>query len=396
MLPYRTVVLELTEQCPHACRHCYNFWRDDRAKTVTPETLDRKSVRDLVRRIKRETALEQVAISGGEPLLRSDLPGILQDILAEGLTPVVITSGAMLTPRRVKRLPREVILEVTLFGADAELHDNIVGRKGTLARVIEGVARARSHGCNLVISVVVSALNVHEVGRALELGIALGAEGFLLNRMNLTPPTMAAADLVMTQRQLEQMLASAERVAVDYEATISVSVPIPACVVEPSRFPHLHFGWCPRGGEEAYYTVSHDGKLRPCNHSSRVLGDLRTSTFTDLTQGAPAREFWAPLPAQCTTCEHPLRDVCRGGCTAASDECYGTRERWDPVIDLALGKSAPAMPQPRGHDRAAWPQVSLLTVRSPSSTYVDLECSWLSSPTQRSGETQNGIRRSRS
>ena len=69
MLPYRTVVLELTEQCPHACRHCYNFWRDDRAKTVTPQTLDRTALRDLVRRIKKETALEQVAISGGEPLL---------------------------------------------------------------------------------------------------------------------------------------------------------------------------------------------------------------------------------------------------------------------------------------------------------------------------------------
>jgi PqqA peptide cyclase len=344
MLPYRTIVWEATSQCMHRCVHCYNSWRDDRPRTITPATLARDEVRALVRRIKQETALEQVAVSGGEPLLRPDLPGILQDILDEGLNPVVITSGTPLTAARVKRLPKETMLEVTLFGADAELHDRIVGRKGTLRRVIEGVARAREHGCRLVVSVVVSALNVHDVRRALELGIALGAEGFLLNRMNLTPPTMRDASLVMSREQLEEMLAAAEAVAADYDAPIAVSVPIPACVVDLEAYPHLHFGWCPRGGADAYYTISHDGTLRPCNHSSVVLGDLRKNSFSELTESARAREFWAPLPAECAECDHPLRDVCRGGCPAASDECYGTRERWDPMIDVALRRRERALP----------------------------------------------------
>lgn len=341
MLPYRTIVLEVTEACPHACLHCYNHWREHRARTVTADTLDRAEIRDLVRRIKRETALEQVAISGGEPLLRSDLPGILADLAAEGLTAVVITSGALLTPARVERLPRGTVLEVTLFGADPELHDRIVGRKGTLRRVIEGVARARAHGCRLVVSVVVGALNAHEVRRALELGIALGAEGFLLNRMNLSRATLAmAATLAPSRDQLEHMLREAEAVAAETDASISVSVPVPACVVDPRAYPHLHFGWCPRGGDEAYYTVSHDGTLRPCNHSSVVLGDLVGRSFAELTTSAAARAFWSPMPAECRTCDHPLRDSCRGGCPAASDECYGTRERWDPIIDTTSGKPA--------------------------------------------------------
>jgi radical SAM protein with 4Fe4S-binding SPASM domain len=339
MLPYRTIVWEATSQCLHRCRHCYNFWRDDRPRTITPTTLARAEVRELVRRIKGETALEQVAVSGGEPLLRADLPDILQDLIDDGLNCVVITSGTPLTAARVARLPRGTMLEVTLFGADAELHDRIVGRTGTLQRVIEGVARAREHGCLLVVSVVVSALNVHEVRNALELGIALGAEGFLLNRMNLTPQTMRDAELVMTQTQLRQMLAHAEAVAVAYDAAIAVSVPIPACVVDPADYPHLHFGWCPRGSSEAYYTVSHDGMLRPCNHSSRVLGDLRKHSFSELTQGARARDFWAPVPKACERCEHSLRDLCRGGCPAASDECYGTSTRWDPLIDVALPRA---------------------------------------------------------
>lgn len=347
-LPYRTVVLEVTEACPHACVHCYNFWRERRARTVTASTLDRGAIRDLVRRLKCETALEQVAISGGEPLLRPDLPDILADILEEGLSAVVITSGALLTPTRVKRLPRDTALEVTLFGADAELHDRIVGRHGTLRRVIEGVARAREHGCQLFVSVVVSALNAHDVRRALELGIALGAEGFLLNRVNLSRATMPGAEaLAPSREQLMQMLRDADDVAVEYAAPISVSVPVPPCVVDPAAYPNLHFGWCPRGGVDAYYTVSHDGGLRPCNHSSVVLGNLRGQSFAELTGSATARDFWAPVPAECRACEHPLRELCRGGCPAASHECYGTRDRWDPIIDATRGMPAALLrPQP--------------------------------------------------
>jgi radical SAM protein with 4Fe4S-binding SPASM domain len=147
-----------------------------------------------------------------------------------------------------------------------------------------------------------------------------------------------AASLAPSREQLEQMLRDAEEVAAEYDAPISVSVPVPACVVDPAAYPHLHFGWCPRGGAEAYYTVSHDGALRPCNHSSVVLGNLRTQSFAELTASSAARNFWSPVPAECQACEHPLRDVCRGGCPAASDECYGTRKRWDPIIDMTRGQ----------------------------------------------------------
>jgi len=337
MLPHRNVVVELTEACPHACLHCYNYWREQRARTVTERTLTRDELRALVRRIRQDTALEQVALSGGEPMLRTDLPGIVADLVDQGLVPVVITSGALLTPTRVRRLPAGTVLEITLFSADAGVHDRIAGRRGAMQRVVAGAVRAVGHGCRLAVSVVVNAFNAHDVRRALELGIALGAEGLLLNRINLTRHTLPQADALVPDRaQLAEMLAAAESVAAEFDAPIAVSVPIPPCVVDPAGYPHLHFGWCPRGGEEAYYTVSHDGHLRPCNHSSVVLGDLRSQSFAELAGGPAARAFWAPVPAACVDCEHPLAARCRGGCPAASDECFGTRTHWDPIVDVAL------------------------------------------------------------
>jgi radical SAM protein with 4Fe4S-binding SPASM domain len=335
MTLFERIVLEVTEACPHACLHCYNFWRDQRTRVLAPETLRRSEIRSLVRRIMDDAPLKQVGLSGGEPLLRSDLAGIVADLFEEELSVVVVTSGALLTEARLARFPKETIFEITLFSADAALHNRIAGRPGAFQRVLEGAVSLLRRGCRLAVTVVVNRLNAHDVRRTLELGIALGADGFLLNRVNLSRLTLPAAGWLMpTAEQLRQALDAAEGVAREYGATIAVSVPIPPCIVDPTPYRNLHFGWCPRGGSESYYTVSHHGLLRPCNHSSVVLGDLRRRSFAELVNSRRAAEFWAPIPEPCQVCHHPMGNLCQGGCPAASDECYGTRKLWDPVVEI--------------------------------------------------------------
>lgn len=342
MALHEYLVVEVTEACPHACVHCYNYWREDRSPVFSPETLRRKDILELVRKIRRDTPLRTVALSGGEPLLRPDVAGICMDLANDGLRVAVITSGALLTRERARQFPAGTTFEITLFGADAALHDRIVGRAGAFGRVLNGAASALEHGCSVVVSVVLNRLNAGHTRDALELGIALGADAFLLNRMNVSRLTLPhAAQLVPTVKQLKDALAAAESVAAEYEAGIAVSVPIPPCVIDPAPYSHLLFGWCPRGGPKAYYTVSHNGLLRPCNHSSFVLGDLRKQSFEEMVNSRKASTFWAPVPTECRACAHPLRDVCRGGCPAASDECYGTRRRVDPFVNVARPASSP-------------------------------------------------------
>jgi radical SAM protein with 4Fe4S-binding SPASM domain len=121
---------------------------------------------------------------------------------------------------------------------------------------------------------------------------------------------------------------------------IAVSVPIPPCVVDLKPYQHLLFGWCPRGrSADVYYTVSHNAMLRPCNHSSVILGDLRKQSFTELVKSRRAAAFWRPVPAACQKCVLPGHKLCRGGCPAASDECYGTRRRWDPIVEVSQNMS---------------------------------------------------------
>lgn len=114
------------------------------------------------------------------------------------------------------------------------------------------------------------------------------------------------------------------------------SVPIPPCVVDISKYPDIHFGWCPRGGDNAYYTVGTDGLLRPCNHSSTVLGDLRGEGFAEIISREKCRLFWQRVPEFCKSCTHPLKNECMGGCRAAADEFYGSQDRADPICELTM------------------------------------------------------------
>jgi pyrroloquinoline quinone biosynthesis protein E len=296
----------------------------------------------IARRVRRDAPLEQVVLSGGEPMLRPDLADIVCDLADEGLDSAVITSGVLLGTERLRRFPEDTLFEVTLLGGDRVAHDRLVGREA-FDRVLRGLLALRRHRCRFVLVVVVTAQNANDVGRIMRAGLAMGAEAILLNRVNLTRRTLALAPaLVPAPEALHAALRTADNVAARYGIGVSVSVPVPPCVVDPREFRHLHFGWCPRGGEEAYYTVGSTGVLRPCNHSTRPLGDVRRARFGAIVRSAAARSFWAPVPEPCRECTHPLAGVCRGGCPAAADECHGSRSVMDPFVAASMGRGREA------------------------------------------------------
>jgi pyrroloquinoline quinone biosynthesis protein E len=203
VLGHGRLVVEVTQACQHACAHCYNYWRLDRAPVRSATTLTRAEIRDLLHKARVDAPIREVALSGGEPLLRTDLPAIVGDLVDDGFSTVVITNGRLLTDARVARFPRGTVFEVTLFSTDAGLHDRIAGRRGAFARVVAGAASVSKQDCRLAVAVVVTRLNAHEVRRTMELGIALGADAFLFNRVNLGRASLPVADqLVPTVAQL--------------------------------------------------------------------------------------------------------------------------------------------------------------------------------------------------
>lgn len=332
--PTENVVIEVTERCNHACAHCYNYWRSTGRGRGPGDLLTVPDICELICKVKAESALRNVAVSGGEPLLRPDLPEIVAELTGLDLGVVVITNGTLLTEGLVRRFPPRTAFEITLFSANENLHNRLTGCC-SFERVLENIVRLRRYGHSFVLAFVITKLNAPDVESTIRLGVALGAEGVLLNRINLSRHVMPQArQLVPARDQLRQCLSAADDFADRYEVPIMASVPIPPCVADPVDFPHLQFGWCPRGGKDAYYTIGCTGLLRPCNHSSVVLGDLCRERFSEIVNRRSTREFWAPVPRVCRQCRHPLKAKCRGGCPAAADECTGSRTQIDPFVPI--------------------------------------------------------------
>jgi radical SAM protein with 4Fe4S-binding SPASM domain len=333
---FELVVLEVTNKCNNLCLHCYNFWRENRNSASKNSELSRFNIRTLIRKLKNEIPLKQVAISGGEPLLRKDLPEIVIDLKLENLNTVVITNGTLLSKNLLDRFPEETIFEITLFSSNSITHDRLAGRS-CFNDIIENLALIEEHKCKFVLSLVITKYNAQDIKSTIELGIAMGAEAVLFNRINLSRYTYSyAKELVPSVDQLKLSLKAAEKTAQNYGVAVAISVPIPACLINPEDYPHLHFGWCPRGNNSAYYTISSSGELRPCNHSSLILGDLKTESFLKIVNSQMADDYWSIVPAICRKCENKFKSLCLGGCPAAIAECYPSKNSPDPFVQLCM------------------------------------------------------------
>jgi radical SAM protein with 4Fe4S-binding SPASM domain len=341
----KVFVLELTKRCNHRCLYCYTVWDIPALKypeSPQPE-MNMAEIQTLIRNLQAEAPVEYIALSGGEPLLREDLPEILSFIRAQGITPIIITNGTLLTKERVASTVGEGSYEISLHSYRPEIHDRLSGCSGAWHRVIDGMTNVRRAGGSQVAAFVATRLNYMDLLHTAELAIALGCWGMLYNRINLGAHNLGYADeLLPTPAMIVENLETLEELAVKYHPfTISIAIVIEPCVVDIRKYKHIHFGWCPKGGERSYFTIDPWGNVRTCNHSPIILGNLKRDRFSELFASHPyVCSFRESLPGECVDCEPELKRLCRGGCSAAAEQCYGTSSRVDPFVTLSrLGSS---------------------------------------------------------
>lgn len=328
-LTIRQVVLEVTPACNLDCVYCYNVWK----KPGRDYPRGQLGLADLIRlidRLQAELPLQSVAISGGEPFTRPDLPAIVAHLWARGIQTVVITNGTLLTRERIERTPGVNNYELPLLSYRREVHDRLT-RRDAFDHVVEGALNLRRLGERFAVAFVATRLNWRDLDKTLELAVALGAEGMMYNRMNVTPFNNRP-ELTPSVEMVEENLALLEEFAARYPFPISSSIPIPPCLIDTSRYPHVHFGFCPLAGENSYFTVDPLGNLRVCNHSSVILGNLLEEPFWDLYERRYVMRFRTEMPASCQACPSTVRDVCHGGCKASAAECFGSFEEEEPFL----------------------------------------------------------------
>ena len=343
----QSIIFETTQHCNHTCLHCYNIWNPSNKGEPNPYPegqLDPSSTLDLLNKALDETRCPHVTLTGGEPLLRKDLPQILDLLRERDVSTTIISNGHLLDePHVVDLLDRGAgLFELPLLSHRREVHDHLSGCPGAFDAVLAAMAHIRYHRGQFVAVFVATKLNLPDLYDMIKISFAFGSRGIMLNRFNPGGRGREHLDsLFPTVDEIRQALDVAEAASIEFNIPISCSIPIQPCLIDTNQYPNLGFGFCAAGTDRAYYTLDPLGNLRPCNHTTTVLGNLLEEPFSDLIAPERISNFVEAVPPFCNPCK--LRDTCQGGCKAAAEVCYGSLSEEEPFLHLNRDQAQPIL-----------------------------------------------------
>ncbi|MFP4632903.1 MAG: radical SAM protein, partial [Halobacteriales archaeon] len=139
--------ISLTDRCNFDCFYCHNEGLGDTRGPQEPDD-DEMSTEKILRvaRVAHEFGIRSFKLTGGEPMLRADLPEIVEGIASMEGTEVSMTTNGTFLPGRATEL-REAGLERVNVSLDALDHDDFRDiTRGGVEKVLEGVGAAIEAG----------------------------------------------------------------------------------------------------------------------------------------------------------------------------------------------------------------------------------------------------------
>lgn len=110
----RSVELAVTWRCNYDCKYCY---ANDLMKAGNIEDIPLNKIKDIMSQAK-ELGMVHVNITGGEPLLRKDLPDIISSI-PKGVIISVVTNGKLLTTEKIGELKKAGLTTIQIsYGSE--------------------------------------------------------------------------------------------------------------------------------------------------------------------------------------------------------------------------------------------------------------------------------------
>ncbi|OGV68888.1 MAG: 12,18-didecarboxysiroheme deacetylase [Lentisphaerae bacterium RIFOXYA12_FULL_48_11] len=136
------VVWNVTTRCNLACRHCYAF-SDTPAPSPDLSTSEGITLIDDLASFGSPVLL----FSGGEPLVRQDLPELAEYAISKGMRAVISTNGTLITDQVAARL-KSVGLSYVGISLDGlkEVHDTFRRQKGAFESALRGIRNSREAG----------------------------------------------------------------------------------------------------------------------------------------------------------------------------------------------------------------------------------------------------------
>jgi cyclic pyranopterin phosphate synthase len=200
--PLRTLRVSVTDRCNLRCAYCM----PEPEYTWIPRA-DVLSFEELLRVVDAFSALgvDRVRLTGGEPLLRRDLPALVAGLAARpALTDLALTTNGLLLADQAEALHAAGLHRVTV-SLDTLRRDRFeaLTRVDALGAALAGIEAARAwFGALKLDMVVIGGTNDDEVAPMLEFARGLGAELRFIEYMDVGGATRWTSSQVVSRADL--------------------------------------------------------------------------------------------------------------------------------------------------------------------------------------------------
>lgn len=308
-----TYTLELTSHCNSACVGCGNVFERSLGE------MDVERWRYLLTKLKPH--ILNLRVTGGEPTLFPQFPDLICRVNELAVPFVLFSNG--LWPNFAETLALLLDCDhldgvlISLHGRDAATHRAFAG-VDSFSRVTATIRQAARAGLKINTNTVFTRNNYEDVAAIAALSCDLGASFAAFSRY-YGPPT-PVTDL--TESEFRFAAATVHNLKQQ-----GIRVQFNNCV--PMCFDGQPTKSCPAG--ITHCTIDPLGRVRPCTHTSQILGDLFNQSIVDIWHGEAVAQWRALIPSVCTTCAEFIR--CRGACKAMA--CHLGQDK-DPLIRRPL------------------------------------------------------------
>lgn len=353
------VVWNVTQRCNLACAHCYS----QSSSNCGPEPgLSLRAGFALIDSL-ADFGCPVILFSGGEPLLRPDLPELADYAVQKGLRAVVSTNGTLMDAAMAKRLKKIGLsyVGVSLDGL-RETHDRFRGVEGSFDRAMAGIRHCQDAGLKVGLRYTLFHGNLKELPSLFDLieaeqiprmciyHLAYSGRGVDLQSEDLShQQTREALDFILKRTAaMHRDGMPKEILTVDNHAD-GPYIYLKLLEEDPGRAEKVWSLLAMNGGNSSGHgiaCISWDGRVHPDQFwRNVVLGHVRERPFNDIWADPEndllkaLRNKPAHVTGRCKTCR--FLQVCGGNLRARGEAATGRRWGVDPACYLTDAEIAP-------------------------------------------------------
>lgn len=317
-LPFNTLPvlseIAVTYRCNLACKFCYASCGCRKSKAL--KEMSTKQIKQTLSIIKNDAKVPSVSFTGGEPVLREDLPELIKFAKSEKMWTNLITNGTLITEKLASELKEAGLdsSQVSIEAGNRGLHNSIVQNPEAFNKTIQGVTSLIKAGVRVHTNTTISGLNKNNLMDILKLVKDLGLNKF---SMNMLMPEGSAInnfnEVMISYSEIGDIVLDIFKEARTLNLEFMWYSPTPMCMFNPVIHGLGNKGCAACDG---LLSISPSGDIYPCSSYPKSMANILKlkGKFSEAWHGKEFEFFQRKRFAhdKCQKCDK--LSICNGGC----------------------------------------------------------------------------------